>query len=315
MPSDNENLRQTLRDCIPSLVIDEVAKESGQRVVYFAHFDDQLIPADLPAESDYLRGWQQWGSVVVKVSSGIDATSLTYLQREIELLKEFDSPYFPSLYFNEVFTENPLTEEQLAERLFVTIEERVESFPLSAIVGKYSTEIEVANLLLKLCNALNVLWVHSKRLVHRDIKPDNILIRPNGEVVIIDLGIVRETGAPGITQTACAWGPMTAAYAAPEQTTNDKHAISFKTDFFALGIIGYQLLSGTNPFAPSPRTSFAQVMLNVQQLTPPSLLSLGIASPEFSSLVDKLLEKQPYKRFRTPDQLISALEAIVKVTA
>lgn len=159
-----------------------------------------------------------------------------------------------------------------------------------------------------------MLWNHDKRLVHRDIKPDNILIRPSGEVVIIDLGLVRETGSPGITQTAHPFGPMTAAYAAPEQTVNDKHAISFKTDFFALGIIGYQLLSGTNPFAPSPRTSFAQVMLNVQQLIPPTLHTLDLASPEFSTLIERLLEKQPYKRFRTPDQLISALKNIVGAT-
>lgn len=314
MPSDNQILRQSLLACIPSLVIDEVAKESGQRVVYFAHFDDNLIPIDLPAESNYLRGWEKWGSIVVKVSAGIDPTSLTYLQREIELLKEFNSPYFPTLRFSEVFIENPLTEEPLTERLFVTIEERVESLPLSSVTVSYTNEVDVANLLLKLSRALNVLWTHNKRLVHRDVKPDNILIRPNGEVVIIDLGIVRETGSSGITQTACAWGPMTAAYAAPEQTINDKHAISFKTDFFALGIIGYQLLSGANPFAPTPNTSFAQIMLNVQQFTPPTLSYLGLASPEFSELIEKLLEKQPYKRFRTPEQLISTLESTVKVT-
>ena len=314
MPSDNPSLRQTLLACIPSLVIDAVAKESGQRVVYFAHFEDSLIPTDLPVESDYLRGWQNWGNIVVKVASGIDATSLTYLQREIELLKEFNSPYFPALRFSEVFTENPLTEEQLADRLFVTIEERVESLPLGSVAASYTTETNVASLLLKLCCALNVLWGHNKRLVHRDIKPDNILIRPNGEVVIIDLGIVRETGSPGITQTAYPFGPMTVAYAAPEQTINDKHAISFKTDFFALGIIGYQLLSGTHPFAPTPNTSVAQIMVNVQQLAPPSLSSLGLASPEFSALIAQLLEKQQYKRFRTPDQLINALNSIAGTT-
>jgi serine/threonine protein kinase len=309
MPSDNPSLRQVLLACIPSLVIDEVAKESGQRVVYFAHFEDNLIPADLPVESKFLRGWQNWGSIVVKVASGIDATSLTYLQREIELLKEFNSPYFPALRFSEVFTENPLTEEPLSERLFVTIEERVESLPLGSVAASYTTEASVANLLLKLCRALNMLWAHNKRLVHRDIKPDNILIRPNGEVVIIDLGIVRETGSPGITKTAYPFGPMTVAYAAPEQTINDKH-ISFKTDFFALGIIGYQLLSGNHPFAPSPNTSIAQIMVNVQQLDPPSLSTIGVASPEFSALIKQLLEKQPYKRFRTPDQLINALNSI-----
>lgn len=312
MPSDNLILRQALLACIPSLVIDEVAKESGQRVVYFAHFDDNLIPADLAAESNYLRGWQNWGSIVVKVSSGIDAPSLTYLQREIELLKEFDSPYFPTLRFSEVFTENPLTEEHLADRLFVTIEERVESLPLGSVAGNYTTETSVAQLLFKLCCALNVLWTHNKRLVHRDIKPDNILIRPGGEVVVIDLGIVRETGAPGITQTAYPFGPMTAAYAAPEQTVNDKHAISFKTDFFALGIIGYQLISGKHPFVPAQNTSVAQILVNIQNLAPPSLESLGLASPAFSALIDQLLEKQPYKRFRTPELLMSSLKSILE---
>lgn len=314
MPSDNPLLRQTLIACIPSLVIDEVVKESGQRVVYFAHFDDGLIPADLPVESNYLRGWQEWGSIVVKVASGIDTTSLTYLQREIELLKEFDSPYFPALRFSEVFTENPLTEDHLADRMFVTIEERIESLPLGAVAGNYTTETAITDLLLKLCRALHMLWAHNKRLVHRDLKPDNILIRPNGEVVIIDLGLVRETGSPGITQTACAWGPMTAAYAAPEQTINDKRAITFRTDFFALGIIGYQLLSGTNPFAPAPNVSFAQVLVNIQQLVPPTLHSLGIASPEFSALIEQLLEKKPYKRFRRTDQLTRALENIMGAT-
>src|SRR5450759_160391 len=216
MPSDNPALRQSLLVCIPSLVIDAVAKESGQRVVYYAHFDDSLIPSDLPAESTYLRGWEHWGNIVVKVASGIDATAITYLQREIELLKEIDSPYFPALRFSEVFAENPITEDQLADRLIVTIEELIESLPLSAVTANYNTEISVANLLLKLCYALNVLWDHHKRLVHRDLKPDNILIRPNGEVVIIDLGIVRETGSPVNTLTAFPFGPITAAYAGPE---------------------------------------------------------------------------------------------------
>lgn len=313
MPTDNPNLRQTLLACIPSLVIDSVAKESGQRVVYFAHFDDSMIPADLPVDSGYLHGWQDWGKVVVKVSSGSDATSLSYLQREIELLKEVQSQYFPTLLFSEVFSENPLTDEQLAERLFVTIEEQVESQPLGALTHSYyKNEIAVAALLLKLCKALVFLWMHQKRLVHRDLKPDNILIRPNGEVVVIDLGIVRETGAAGITQSAFPFGPMSALYAAPEQTVNDKHAISFKTDFFALGVIGYQLLSGTHPFAPTGNATVAQVLVNVQQHIPPSLNSLGVASPAFSNIICQMLEKQPYKRFRTPDQLISALEAIVR---
>ena len=310
MPADNQTLRDNLSAVIPSLVIDNVAKESGQRVVYFAHFDDSLIPADLSPESNFLRDWQNWGDVVLKVSSGNDATSLTRLQREIELLKEFDSLYFPKLLFSGIFTENPLTEAHLQEKLFITVEERVDSVPLSAIMGQYDTEDKVVSLLLKLFEALDLLWTHQKRLVHRDLKPDNILIRPNGNVVIIDLGIIRESGTSGITNTGMPFGPMTINYAAPEQTLNDKNAISFKTDFFALGIIAYQLLSGAHPFCISPNQPAMETMTNIQSLNPPSLHSLGVATPEFSFLVERLLEKLPYRRFRTPGMVMNALNSL-----
>src|SRR5688572_23584539 len=88
MPIDSARLRDELHACLPSLVIDSVAKESGQRVVYFGHFDDHLIPNDLPEDSTFLRDWGSWGNIVAKVVSGIDATSLTYLQREVAVLTE-----------------------------------------------------------------------------------------------------------------------------------------------------------------------------------------------------------------------------------
>lgn len=87
------------------------------------------------------------------------------------------------------------------------------------------------------------LWVHAQRYVHRDIKPANVLVRRTGEVVVIDLGIVRETGAPGLTQTGYI-APHTPGYAAPEQLAADKALICFKADFFAIGVVMYQLMSG-----------------------------------------------------------------------
>ena len=278
--------------------------------MYFGHFDDKLIPLDLDPASPYLHGWEQWGSVVVKVVSGIDATTLSYLQRETELLSEFDTPFFPRLYFAETFTENPLTEDALPERLYVTVEEHVESTPLSACQSQYKAEAAVVKLLQRLCVGLSTLWHHEKRLVHRDLKPDNILVKPDGQVAVIDLGIVRETGAPGLTHTASPYGPMSPAYAAPEQVEYDKHSISFKTDFFALGIIAYQLLTGRNPFMASANSSVHEVMHNVLTHDPPSLESLGFATPAFSAVIERMLEKQPYRRFRTPDQLLEALNSI-----
>lgn len=295
---------------MPSFVIDAVAKESGQRVVYFGHFDDSRIPSDLKEQSNFLHGWQAWGPIVVKVISGIDPGSLTYLQREIDLLLEFDSPYFPKLRFSEVFSENPITEEKLVERLYVTVEERIDALPLSQVISRYKTEKEIASLLLKLCDALCVLWKHKKRLVHRDLKPENILIKRNGDVVVIDLGIVRESGAAGNTLTGFAWGPMSPAYSSPEQVNNDKYAISFKTDFFALGIIAYELASGINPFCPTPQSKQHEIMHNVVTLNPPPLVTMQAASEQFSSIVSKLLAKEPFQRYRTVEQLVTALKPL-----
>lgn len=312
MPVDSEKLRQELMACVPSFVIDAVAKESGQRVVYFGHFEDKLIPADVPPDAGFLHGWEKWGPIVVKVISGIDANSLTYLQREIELLKEFNTPHFPKLRFSEVFTENPITEAKLEERLYLTVEERVNAQPLSMVVNRFKSESQVATLLLRLCGALRTLWDHDKRLVHRDLKPENILIKANGDVVVIDLGIVRETGSAGNTKTFLAWGPMSPAYASPEQVNNDKYSISFKTDFFALGTISYQLCSGVNPFMPHQNCSAFEAMENVARLTPRPLHEVAQVSETFSTVVMKLLAKEPYQRYRTVDQLIQALEPFTR---
>jgi hypothetical protein len=88
MPTDSDQLRADLVACFPSVVIDGLAKASGQRVVYFAHFDDALIPPDLANDSQFLRGWQYWGRVVVKVVSGASTTLITRLQAEASLLVE-----------------------------------------------------------------------------------------------------------------------------------------------------------------------------------------------------------------------------------
>ncbi|MGC1175999.1 hypothetical protein [Polaromonas sp.] len=86
MPSDSARLRADLLACFPSLVIDSVAKESGQRVVYFAHFDDALIPSDVLPESEFLHDWCKWGRVVVKVVSdaGVKFRRITVPTRFID---------------------------------------------------------------------------------------------------------------------------------------------------------------------------------------------------------------------------------------
>lgn len=305
--SDSDEFRILVCQLLPGLRILEVARPSGQRIVYFGDF------ADLGSISDEAReAWgdtdvQDWGDVVVKVSSGIGANAITYLQREIRVLNGLNSDSYPKMLFDSVYTQDPETDENLDERLFVTVEKRVPSVPLSDRMGDYRSEAATVDLLIRLANALRLLWDQKPPLVHRDIKPDNILVKDDDSIVVIDLGIVREQGAAGVTKTEWLWGPCTPHFSSPEQARNDKRNISFKSDVFALGTLSHVLLTDSNPFKPNDDTSVTDVLDNVVNLQPPSLADVADVSQDFSNLVGSMMQKEPYLRPRTPDALITSL--------
>lgn len=318
MPSDSLQLRDDLLACLPSLVIDRPLAESGQRVVYLAHFEDAKIPSDvLPStgensdEKPFLHGWEAWGRIVVKVVSGADPQTLARLQAETAILEDVRPSNFPKLLYSNLFVENPVSEERLPERLYVTIEEFIDSKPLNDLFAEcIGNEGRVVELALGIANALLPLWVHPKRFVHRDIKPANVLIRRNGEVVVIDLGIARQTGTEGLTENGWGRAPFTAGYGAPEQIANDKVSVSFKSDFFSIGVLMYRLVSGTEPFQPQLGMATHEIMIAVQSHYPEALAVAAKTSQAFSDFVARALEKEPFKRHRTPALFIQELQAL-----
>lgn len=118
---DDHSVREFLVDCFPGLTIDGVPSPSGQRVVYFCHFD---------ASTCQQPDWVKWGSVVLKVSEGVSAQVIAYMQREIEVLKRLGRGGFPALLYDEVINVDPKTERPLRYLRIVTIEERVDALPL-----------------------------------------------------------------------------------------------------------------------------------------------------------------------------------------
>lgn len=308
MPTDSPQLRSALTACLPSLSIDGVAAESGQRVVYFAHFEDARIPSDIPNDLKLLHGWERWGKVVVKVVSGVSASSLTRLQAETTLLQELQTEFFPKLLYSEYYTVNPVTDDVLSDPLFVSIEEHVESVPLSRKLDQYvRASRPVFEIAIQLVEALTPLWEHKRRYVHRDLKPENILIRPNDRIVVIDFGIVRETGAPGVTDDGWGNAPLTVDYAAPEQIANEKNSISFKTDFFSIGVLMYRLITGAHPFRIRPRMDRYEVAEATETHVPSTLAELNVCCAEQSEVVRRLMEKKPYLRHRTVAELKEVL--------
>lgn len=318
MPTDSQELRDNLVACLPSLNLDLALAQSGQRVVYLGHFEDTKIPSDVlhpdgedPDERPFLHGWGAWGQIVIKVVSGADPVTLARLQAETVIFEEVRPASFPRLLYCNLFTDNPVTDERLKERLYVSIEEFVDSSPLSAIADQYKgDEQKVVTLALGISNALLPLWAHHRKFVHRDIKPENLLIRPNGEVVVIDLGIVRETGAVGVTHDGPGPGPFTPGYGAPEQMNNEKNAVSFKTDFFSIGVLMYYLLSGIHPFVRRTNMAIHEIMIAAASQNPPVLTDAAGSSRGFSDFVTKAMMKVPWQRHRTPALFIEALQEL-----
>jgi len=296
-----------MKSLFPGISIAGVAKASGQRVVYFCKFSPP--PLNIKGIPEY-KDWSVWGDVVLKVSSGMDAHSIAYLQMEIAVLNSLDSPHYPKMHYYELFVEDPDTGEKLPERLFVTIETRIDAEPLSACQDRFRDERSVIDLLLKLIDALALLWGHEKKLVHRDLKPDNILINKTNGVAIIDLGILRETGATGITATHAIFGPLSCHYTSPEQATNDKKNISFKSDLFALATIAYELMAMQNPYAMNPGLSFHEILTNVINHVPPRADTKSKCSKNFANILEKMMQKDPYRRYRTPASLREELKAL-----
>ncbi|MFV8781680.1 serine/threonine-protein kinase [Microbulbifer sp. SA54] len=310
MPRDSDFLREILVAHYPGIEIWGTAKESGQRVVYFCRFRDFERPRSEENVSEFCC-WSDWGDVVVKVGDGSNPSAVARSQQEISVLKEISSPYYPTLCHFELLTFDPSKDEPLSRKLYVTIEEKIVGRPLSECLDSFKTESAVIKLLIDLVSGLNVLWSGGQKYVHRDIKPDNILVRDNGGIVIIDLGLLRESGAKGVTATIANIGPCTPAFASPEQAKNQKLDISYKSDMFSIGVLAYTLLSGQNPFVTRDEISWEEVLANVVSIAPPPLNSIANVSNGLSLIVEKLMEKEPYQRYRRPERLFNDLRELL----
>lgn len=142
---------------------------------------------------------------------------------------------------------------------------------------------------------------YQQRIVHRDIKPDNIMFRENGKhAVLVDFGLVRDLNEESLTKTFFMRGPGTALYSAPEQLNNNKALIDWRTDQFALGITLCQALLGVHPFDAGSAIQTVEKMAAFSHCNSDILEQLGKA--ELQPLL-KMIEPYPINRYRTPSLL------------
>jgi len=159
---------------------------------------------------------------------------------------------------------------------------------------------------------------HRHGVVHRDIKPENVLLSEDGDALVADFGVAKALAAasvgaadPSVLLTSMGIAVGTPAYMAPEQALADP-GVDHRADLYALGVIAYEVLAGSHPFAG--RTQQALVAAHATE-APESLgRRRASVSPELASLVMCLLEKQPADRPRSADDVLQTLDALVTPT-
>jgi TolB-like protein/tRNA A-37 threonylcarbamoyl transferase component Bud32 len=172
---------------------------------------------------------------------------------------------------------------------------------------------EIVNVLRDVCRALS--YAHKHGIVHRDIKPDNVLLS-SGAAVVTDFGIAKALAASKradgpedqsvtLTQTGMSIG--TAAYMSPEQAAGDP-AVDHRADIYSLGCMAYELLAGKPPFV---RESMQRVLAaHLTEKPRPISEARSDTPPALAAIVMRSLEKDPLARPQSADEVVHALDGI-----
>ena len=151
-------------------------------------------------------------------------------------------------------------------------------------------------------------FAHKRGIIHRDIKPHNVIVDSEGRVKVTDFGIAR-AGASDMTETGAIMG--TAQYLSPEQAQG--HSVSASSDLYSVGILLYELLTGQVPFDAESAVTIALKQVSEQPGAPRALNPA--VSPELEDVVLRALQKDPARRFTDADEFIGALELVREAPA
>ncbi|MFQ5793342.1 MAG: serine/threonine-protein kinase, partial [Acidobacteriota bacterium] len=181
--------------------------------------------------------------------------------------------------------------------------ELLDGHPLSQLLEeKRLTGLEEkVRVVLQICGGLD--YAHKQGVIHRDIKPGNVQVLPDGIVKLLDFGIALREGSTVKTKTGLVMGTPT--YMAPEQIAGA--TVDHRADMWSVGVILYELLSGRRPFESD--TIPALIYRIVHQPQPPlDARKLGLPE-ELVAVVSRVLGKEPNERFRDLAEMAGALQA------
>ncbi|MCE5286079.1 MAG: serine/threonine protein kinase [Pelosinus sp.] len=262
----------------------EVIKEfpgSGQKQVFLVKYPDQ-------------------GSVIAKFVKSEDQR----VKREIEIVTENNIINVPKMLEIKKLTASN------NENYLCIIEQYIDGISLSSKIEKGKISIRDG---LKLLETLLHIAVQLEELqvVHRDIKPDNIICGNDKKYYLIDFGIARQLDKKSLTMTQAVVGPHTPGYGAPELFQYSKSDIDIRADLFSIGVVLFQAITGEHPFLTGEEMSRNEIWYRTKTVSPKNVIISGDTSRQFISFIQTLMQKHPTRRPPTAKKALEWFKAVV----
>jgi formylglycine-generating enzyme required for sulfatase activity/tRNA A-37 threonylcarbamoyl transferase component Bud32 len=221
----------------------------------------------------------------------LSATAQERFRREAETIAQLSHPHIVPLHFTgnaqDVFylAMAYVDGESLADRI--------------ARDGRLAAE-EAARIVREVASALD--FAHRRGVVHRDIKPHNVLLeRETGRSLVSDFGIARTAETASLTASGMVIGTPT--YMSPEQVTGGP--VDHRADLYALGIVGYEMLTGRPPYGGSTPTEV--LMKRITEPAEPVQRARSDTPESLAMVIDRCLERDPARRFASGGEIVAAL--------
>lgn len=179
-----------------------------------------------------------------------------------------------------------------------TLEERLRVGPLPARVA--------AEIAAQAAHALQ--YAHDRGVLHRDVKPGNLMLREDGRVAITDFGLARETGTGSMTESGAIVG--TPMYMSPEQALGERERVDVRADVYGLGATLYQMLTGRPPFEGASAQAVLKAIVE-QTPIPPRRLRADLPEP-LETIVLRAIDKDPHERYGSALELAQDLERFLR---
>lgn len=260
---------------IENIHIDYKLNQGGFSALYLGTYESE-------------RGKKQ---VVVKtllLDKALEAAHITRFKKEADLLQQIDSKYVAKL----------ISHGECDGGLYI-VTEYFSGGSLRDRMQKQPIRIQDAmHYLIQLATALSVL--HKQGIVHRDVKPSNLVLTEDNNLVLIDFGIASEMGVDsGVTMPGEVLG--TPSYMSPEHGSSE--GVDHRSDIYSMGVIFYEMLSGKKPYQGSTAVSV------VYQHSAMPIPRLPYKYQQYQSLLERMMAKKPEERFQSCKDVVEAIKS------